>query len=83
MKRWSFNLYNQWPAALSPKTANWVDFTFIKLEVEWDKYLGNINWGFALLGFCFSGGYTYDPQNENLKGLERCLDEFMKREKID
>lgn len=78
MKRWSFNLYNQWPAIFDPKNHNWIDFTFFKASLEWDKYLGNFNWDFSLLGLNISGGYTYDPENENLKELERRLDELFK-----
>ena len=77
-KQWFFTFYNQWEGIFSPHTVNWVDFTFFDLSIEWDKYFGQVNWSFAILGFSFTGGYTYDPDNENLKSLKDQMEKLYK-----
>ena len=67
---WTFDFRNQWKGVFNPSNWNWIDFTFFQFEIEWEKWLGNINWTIALFGFKCVGAYCYDPNADFLKKIE-------------
>lgn len=53
-RSWSWQWINQWPGVLMPRRHNWVDFTFIEFQYEWDRMMGNAHEiRFILLGLGF------------------------------
>ena len=78
---WTFNFENQWNSLFNPKKFNWVDFTLFQADVENDKLMGNYNWTFGMLGFKFHGGYCYDPENPNLKEIDKMVDDLVVEDK--
>lgn len=51
--RWSVDWYNQWPAILSPRTNNWIDWrlVFFALQGEESPYKCSRELEIGLLGF--------------------------------
>ncbi len=65
-----FEFSNDWPKLLRPFSHNWVNFTLIHIEPEWDRAMGTVRLDLALLGFNFCFSWLYDehtPAREHLK----------------
>jgi hypothetical protein len=69
----------QWSAVFDPTHYNWVDFTFINAEIEWDRKCGSLEGNFELLGFrlwiCIS---VHEPDKEILDALKEVAGEAEK-----
>lgn len=91
-QRWFCDLYNQWGAFLSPGTQNWIDFTFVKITVEYSPYKGSCEIEAWLLGVGLCVTYLYDRTfNDEMdrrveemladpKKLDDAIDELTRKE---
>lgn len=59
MKRWDVTPYSDWTDMFHGK-CNWYNFTFIRFDVEYAKYMGQIELTLGLLGWNLCITYTYD-----------------------
>jgi hypothetical protein len=57
-RRWFFKAGQYWTEWV--RRCNWYNFSFVKLDVEWDKMTGRWVLDVALLGFYAQVTYLYD-----------------------
>jgi hypothetical protein len=76
-QRLFFQFYEQWSAFLHPGRMNWIDFSFIRLECEWDRHTGRVEIELRLLGLGGSVTYIYDHSfnDQMLKRIEEIKSE--------
>jgi hypothetical protein len=69
------SLYNQW-GDLFDKTANWQDFTFLRLEVERDRLTGSFTAMVSFMGLNLIWTVVYNE--EHWEHMTERVDEFLK-----
>ncbi len=73
----SCQVWNDWEGVLTPWTVNWIDFTFIKFTLEWDKRFGNFEFDFALLGCHFNLVLNLSDGDKDFQdSLNRMMDQI-------
>ena len=50
MKKFSFDMWNDWEAIFAPWDCSWIDFTLVHVSAEWDKRFGNAQVHVGILG---------------------------------
>lgn len=69
MTKWDFYWLEEWSQLWS--SCNWYDITPIKIQFEFDRVMGDIEFTFMILGLGFHCSYIY---NENAETRVFCVD---------
>jgi hypothetical protein len=72
----TFSFECQWLHWFRPGGFNWVNFTFIHADFEWNRSLGDIEFSAGLLGFTFYWSHNYDRETELRQKLEASMEQF-------
>lgn len=59
-KRFFVDFYEQWSAFFQPGRMNWIDFTIIRIQGEYARYSGRIEFEVRLLGLGLTFTYIFD-----------------------
>lgn len=69
-----FSFWQQWSEITKPSDFNWVNFTLVKIEFEYDDVTGRVVFDAGLIGFCANVTYIFDHSFN--KSCKKTLDEF-------